>query len=386
MRRLLLLFGAVLPWMVIGVIGAGCDGDPQIVTEPGGGSSAIGGGVAQGGNHAEGGAGGGTGGDHHMGGMAPVRIGIVANTSSEMPAAGDQALAELTAFAAGVRAASVAVAWRDVDGEALDALAARVDDYAARDLAVVLDLLVVDGRADLRPDELAGEAWNAPATKNALDASLAALLSATDGELTAVVFGRRVDAYLAEHPDEESAFAELASEGLSQLAAAGVAQGVGLTYRAQDPTTGYPSLAALGDTTTLAYLPGLGLDQVPADVSHAKALDQMIDLADGRPIHLYAAGYPSASALGSSEAIQSQQLDGLFSALESRRAAFPLVVVQQLNDLDPPSCDALVAAQGLDQGDVLGIHLCSTGLRTVDGEAKPAFDRFQQASAHFAQP
>lgn len=321
-----------------------------------------------------------------MGAVEPVRVGVIANTASSTPAPGDLALAELTAFASGVRAVSVELRWRDIHAAAIDALAARVDDYVERDLAVVLDLSIVDGHADLRPDAVIAEAWNAAATKSALSASIAAVLAATDGDLAAVVLGRRVDAYLAEHPADQQALTELISEGLEQLAAAGVPQGVGLTHLGDNADVAYRGLAALGSITTLAYLPGLGLEQVPVDVSHAKALDQMIDLADGRPIVLQAAGYPSAVEIGSSEDEQAQQLDGMFAALEPRRSAFPVVVVKQLHDLDEDACTALVAAQGLDPGDPLGTHLCSTGLRGVDGAAKPAYTRFLQAAAHFATP
>ena len=309
-----------------------------------------------------------------------------ANTVSLSPAPGEQALAELTAFASGVRAVSVELRWRDIHAAAIDALAARVDDYAERDLAVVLDLLVVDGLADLRPDAVSTEAWNAEATKSALAASIAAVLAATEGDLTAIVLGRRVDAYVALHPADQQTLLELLSEAVDQLEAAGVDRGVGLTYRGADLDESYRGLAALGDISALAYLPGLGLDQVPVDVSHAKALDQMIELADGRPIHLHAAGYPSAPEIGSSEDIQAQQLDGMFAALESRRSAFPVVVVKQLHDLDDEACSAVVTAQGLDPADPLGTHLCSTGLRGVDGEPKPAYARFLQAAAHYAAP
>jgi hypothetical protein len=280
----------------------------------------------------------------------------------------------------------VELPWRDVDGSTVAALASRVDAYAERDLEVVLDLMVVDGREDLRPQVLEGEAWNAPATIADLDGAISTILSATGGKLSAVVLGRRIDAYLAEHPEEDQALAELISFGIDELAAASMHQGVGLTYAGEDPRPTYRGLAALGDTTTLAYLPGLGLEELTADVSHAKALDDMIELAEGRPIHLYAAGYPSAATIGSSPEIQSQQLGGLFDALDARRADFPLVIVQQLHDLDEPSCEALVLAQGAEVGDPLGEHLCSTGLRDVDGAPKPAFSRFLQATAHFSQP
>lgn len=387
MRRLpSLLERSSIVLVACATVWIGCDGNPEVTTPPTGSTSGIGGGNPNGGANAMGGAGGGDGLGGGAGGAEPVRVGVIANTASSSPMPAEQALAELTAFAAGVRVVSVELPWHDIHAGAVDALAGRVDDYVERDLAVVLDLLIVDGQADLRPDAVGAEAWNAQATKSALSAAIASVLAATEGDLMAVVLGRRLDAYVSEHPGDQQPLSELVSDGLSQLEAAGVAAGVGLTYRGADLDDSYRGLATLGDTTALAYLPGLGLDQVSMDVSHAKALDQMIELADGRPIHLHAAGYPSAVEIGSSEDIQAQQLDGMFAALESRRSAFPIVVVRQLHDLDVDACDAVTAAQGLDPGDPLGIHLCSTGLRGADGEPKPAFARFLQAAAHFATP
>lgn len=366
---------------------AACSDGPEVVTSTGGASAGIGGGVQPTGGGGAAGAGGGNGGAEPMGGMAPVRLGVIANTTSSVPAPGDLALAELTALAAGVRSVVVDLPLRDVDVPTVNALALRIDDYAQRDLAVVLNLLVVDGHADLRPEALTTEAWNAPTTVAALDSALSTVVAAAGSDLSALVIGRRVDAYLLEHPGDEAALVELLVGGMAQLEAEAIPRGIGLTYVAdqQAPAT-YRVLAALGDTSALAYLPGLGLEQLAADISHAKALDTMIELAEGRPIHLYAAGYPSAASIGSSADVQAQQLDGLFDALDSRRTAFPLVVIQQLHDLDAPSCEAVVTTQGLEAGDPLGDHWCSTGLRDVDGAPKPAFGRFLQAAAHFAQP
>jgi hypothetical protein len=90
--------------------------------------------------------------------------------------------------------------------------------------------------------------------------------------------------------------------------------------------------------------------------------------------------------LGSSEGMQRSRLDSFFAALEPRRAAFPVIIVHQLHDLDEAGCDALVSAHGLPPNDVFGNYMCHAGLRAADGTPKEAWPRFMQASAHYAHP
>jgi hypothetical protein len=380
--HLLLALGG--PWLALWV---GCQGDPELALPSSSNATGVGGAIMGTGGNGDGGGGMGQGGDMPDGGVEPVRLGLVANTADADSGAGDRALAELTAFATGVRAVSVAVPWNALDDGAIAALATRVDGYVERELSVVLELMVVDGAADLRPEAVAMEAWDAPAVQVALTASIDALATAMADDLSAVVLARRADAYLADNPSAAAAFGAtlgLASDRLTMLA---IPHGVGLTYVAEETTTSaYRGLASLGDRLSVAYLPGLGATAIPVDISHAKALDQMIELADERPVHLYATGFPSATSIGGSGDTQAQQLDGFFDALDSRRASFPIVVVQQLADLDLASCDALLSAQGKAPGDPLGEHLCSTGLTDELGQDKPAWAEFLQASAHFAQP
>ena len=81
--------------------------------------------------------------------------------------------------------------------------------------------------------------------------------------------------------------------------------------------------------------------------------------------------------------LQRSQFDSFFAALDPRRATFPLVVINQLHDVDPARCDMLVEAQGMTTGDPYGTYLCSTGLRDADDIEKAAWPRFLAAAAHY---
>ncbi|MEZ4447531.1 MAG: hypothetical protein R3B72_51115 [Polyangiaceae bacterium] len=387
--RAFLLIAITAPWL-----GLAC-GDEAQVFQPGA-TSSVGAGSTSSGSGGEGDA----GGDEGSGGApppvtpSPVRLGLVTNTPGLTANAAERSLAELTALAAGVRVVSITVPWRDLDELARAQIATQVADHVAQEIQVVINLLVVDGVVDERPDAYLGQPWSDASVASALSQDLDDLVTATGSGVAAIVLGRRVDAYLAAYPDEADALEDVLTGALTQLEAAPPLGAVGLSFieetRLEDAPEElrdrYQSLAEASPLLALDYLPGLGDEQAGATVAHAKALDRMIARAEERPILIHGFGYPSGDSLGSSGEAQAQQLDTFFEALEPRRAHFPWVFIRQLADFDAEACDALTAAQGFSPTDPETTHWCSLGLRDVTGEPKPAWTRFVQAAAHLASP
>jgi hypothetical protein len=112
----------------------------------------------------------------------------------------------------------------------------------------------------------------------------------------------------------------------------------------------------------------------------------MAALADGRPVILQAAGYPSAMEAGGSDEKQRLFFETLFDALAPRRAAFPFVNVVELHDPSPFACDARVIAQGEDPAGAFARFACSLGLFDQAGEDKPAWMAVATGAATFATP
>ncbi len=344
------------------------------------------------------GVGGGAGGDDvptPQGGHGPVHLGLTANPvalGGVAPTPDDVLNAELTVYAAGVGAILLDVRFDALDEQAFAQLEQRVAAYAERGLEVILTVTVVDGLVAQRPAAAEGLDWDDPDTVSALEGLLSEILSRSGAKVSVLVLGRRVDAYLEAHPAEATALRTLLEAGLSHVKSLReeVVTGVGLSYLAV-PRAAFAPLAALGDALVLSYLPGLGDASYPTDTAPAKDLDAMVALAAGeqddapRPIVLHAVAHPSAEVLAVTPEGQRQQLDAFFAAFTPRRSWFSHVNVHQLHDLDDAACEALVEAQGLDGGDPWGSYMCSTGLRGVDGVAKPAWTRFLQAAAALAE-
>jgi hypothetical protein len=308
---------------------------------------------------------------------------------SRDPKPSDVLLAELTAYAAGVRAQVVTAHWADLtSGLGVDALAAKVDDLGKRGLTVVVVIDVVDRRVARRPEELAALAWDSPAAIAAVEKLAKSLVGAIGNKVAALVIGKNADVYVQSHPAEATGFASFASAALAAIAQSSDSApraGVGLTY-SPTPSNTYTSLAALGTALVISYLPELGKASVAAAFTPAKDLDAMLAIANKRPVYLAELGFTSATSLSTTDDAQAQHLADFSAALQPRRSGFPVVNVARLHDLGASACAKYASEQKLAATDPEVIYICSAGLRHASGAAKKAWYAFLSASAAYAQP
>jgi hypothetical protein len=332
------------------------------------------------------------------GGAAPVYLALTPNpvypADGGPPGASDLLLAELTTLAVGVRAVVLEARWSALGGDAaaVAALAARVHDYAARGLRVVLLLLAVDGATVLPPPGVVTSTLDDPASIGALTSTVDAVLAAMGPELAALVVGRDVDRFAEIFPAQAPALAALLGAAVARVAnasggdMAAPLSAVGLTFPPAAVPGAAEALLALGEAAAFTYFPSFGATQLAAEISPAKDLDAIGELAGMRPTLLLAVGHPSSAALGGSPDLQAQFLSSFFTALAPRRADFPFVSWYTLHDLPAAPCDALALAQGGSPDDPAARYLCTAGLRTEAGLPKPAWQGFVQAAAGYASP
>lgn len=326
--------------------------------------------------------------------VTPVLIGITPSPRSDHtdgPTAGDYLEAELTTFAVGVRGAVVTRALRDLDDDALDALDALGDLYAARGLRVLFNLALVDRAADGRPPPLDALPWDAPEVALAVHQAIDGVLARFGGELAYLTVGRDVDVYLAGRAGERAAFEQVAADACAYAAAhpaapEGLRVGVGFSFEGASSSPSFPALVAAGDAAVLSYLPGLAAGRAAPTSTVAGALDAMAALADGRPVVLQAVGYPSSTTVSGSDEKQRAFFQTLFDALGPRRAAFAFVNVAELHDPTPAACDAHAAAQGEPPGGLFASFACSLGLFDQGAAYRPAWLEVASSSAAFATP
>ena len=333
------------------------------------------------------------GGNDVGGGMASaVRIGINPNPLHKgdgTPTASEVVFAELTSYAAGVRAVVLVAHWSDLASEAgMTAFVAKIADAHARGLDVIATVDVVDRRVARRPAQLAALGWDHPENISSIESVLLALVAKSGGDLRALVIGHDVDVYAAIHPNEAKALQAFLTTAVSvvQSGPNPPLSAVGLSYVGPPPNGTYAGLAAYGSALAISYAPGLGQLAVSNAAAHAKDLDAMAALAGMRPVLLTSVSFTSAAPLGATADAQAQHVTDLVAALQPRRAGFPVVNLSALYDPSPSRCAAYAKDQGLPDNHPEVTYLCNAGVRDNTGATKKAWYSFLAASATYAQP
>ncbi|MEB2310221.1 MAG: hypothetical protein OZ921_14545 [Sorangiineae bacterium] len=339
---------------------------------------------------------------------SPVRVGVlpgarVADDAGVTPA--NELAGVLDVIALGSRAVTVERRWREL----FDAsLAPREDEWrrltatgrllAESQRKLVFSLALVDGALDARPDGLGS--WGSVETRAAAERLIDRALTSFGAELAYLELGSELDRSLRlASPGERAELIALFAHLVEYARAApalppGVAVGVGATLDGlvADSPPGLVALARRGDVAMASYFP-MGQDfsaRAPGTASSdLSALSAALRGADAAPFPIVLArvGYPSAGAAAGSEERQRAFLDDLFKTLALRRADYPVVVVDALDDAPPALCAERALALGAAPGDEAAeAFACSLGLRRADGSARPALASVIGGLASFMSP
>lgn len=198
--------------------------------------------------------------------------------------------------------------------------------------------------------------------------------------------GNEVDGWLSAHPEEVAAFAAFVAAARERVQERHpeVAIGVTMTYSG---AVAHPdilaAMQAASDVVAFTYYP-LNADftvQDPAVV--ADDIARIVALANGGPVLLQEVGYPSGylpeSGNGSSGDLQAQFVDAMFDAL-AVHPEIRFVSFLQLGEWPGDLCDFFAQYYAIG-GETFREYLCTLGLRTYSGKAKPAYDVFLERVA-----
>lgn len=243
--------------------------------------------------------------------------------------------------------------------------------YPGFGLSVTLTFSVIDTVSDRRPADLRDRSWDDPETIKRAAAHVDAVLSRMpDIVLTGVAIGNEVDGFL-KSGDEIAAFVRFlaATRKVVEDRRPGVPVGTKLTFAAlPDPL--YRPLLEASSGAFVTYYP-LQPDFSARDASTVPGdLAIMLDASSGLPLIIAEAGYPSEGCNGSPAAQQEffvRLLDGVRDA-----NTVAVVSLTWLHDIPSSQVDAYMSYYGVRTACFAGF-LGSLGLKTADGDAKPAF-------------
>ncbi|MGB8813329.1 MAG: hypothetical protein WCC57_09090 [Paracoccaceae bacterium] len=311
---------------------------------------------------------------------APVRAEQTLSVAVTMAQDRDFIQAMLAAQKIGAQATTLSLFWDEtmVDGHyapARDWSTVANSFYPTIRVKLSLVLSVIDTVVDRRPAELRGLAWDDPALLTAFEAYATAVISRMDRvDLVSISIGNEVDGYLASGA-EWAAYQQffIRAKAVVKRLRPSVPVGVNLTWPELNGASGEQAqaLAAQGDVWLINHysLDGGFAIRPPSEIT--ATLDAMLKMAGDAPVYLAEVGYPSGGC-GSDEAGQLAFYQTLFAAWDARAARIPLITLVWLHDLPDSEVQNLAEYYGVG-GDCFARYLGTLGLRTYEGEDKPAY-------------
>ncbi|MEM7497958.1 MAG: hypothetical protein AAF371_08195 [Pseudomonadota bacterium] len=280
---------------------------------------------------------------------------------------------------AGAGATSLSLFWDDLEriegrySPEIDWPALANAYYPSAGLSLTLTFSVIDTATDRRPARFRQSRWDDPEMIAAFASHIDDVMSRlSDTDVLSVSIGNEVDGFLASEK-EIAAFAQFLDAARRRVERwrPGVSIGTKLTYsgfRADAPR--WQPLLARSSGVHVTYYPldeGFrvrpGLD-VAADLGHIR------HLSGERPVFILEAGYPSEGC-GAESAGQTAFVQALLGAASARDSGVSLVSLTWLTDLTDAEVEQYRRYYGVGD-DCFARFLASIGLRSQDGDAKPA--------------
>ncbi|MHA7819952.1 MAG: hypothetical protein ACX930_09930 [Erythrobacter sp.] len=259
--------------------------------------------------------------------------------------------------------------------------------YPSRNVSLSVSIVGIDTNVDRRPADLAALPYDHPEViaryRGVIDWVLDQM---RDTRITNFAIGNEVDGLLAADPDlwpaYTAAFGELAQFVRDKRP--GLTVGSKVTFGAvfdADTRALYLPLLDLSDAAMVTYYP-LADDFMARELGDvARDFALLAALPAGKPVHLLECGYPSAAALGSSEAQQAEFVSACFAGWDEHRDRIAQIDFFALHDFSPAIVDELRQYYGISQNGAA--FLGSLGLRKWPGEGrdKQGWTRFGLESA-----
>ncbi len=285
--------------------------------------------------------------------------------------------------ALGMQATSLALTWDDLETAPNtydpnpNNLAIAESFYPGVNTQISLEINPIDTVKRRMPSDLMSLPFDNPIVISRYESLLQwALTQIPDLQLTSLTIGNEVDVYLDNNPSEwpqyitffqqVSAYARTLRPGL-KVGVKGTFAGMSGPAQAN-----MQALNQYSDVVQVTYYP-LNTDFSPESPTVVGTdFNTLTGLYPGRSIYLLEAGYPSSTDCSSSEALQSQFIDQVFSAWDAHNDQIKLISFFSLTDLSPQTVSQLLTYYGISTP-CFADYLGNLGLITYDGQQKQAY-------------
>lgn len=236
-----------------------------------------------------------------------------------------------------------------------------------------IPIITIDKRS--MPSDIAALSFDNPAVKTRFRALIDAIKSELNDRVWYISLGNEVDTYFSTHASEWPAYISLVEDARNYLHTFRADIEVGVTTTFEGATTTAASNVSLLNTNMdiviLTYYP-VGSNFVPREPSTVKVdVAKMQNLAGGKKLIIQEWGYPSSTALGSSEQKQAEFYKNSFIEFkEYGSIAFPFISLFKFRDWSSSYCQTLT---GQGPGQNFYEFMSSLGIKKNDGTAKQAY-------------
>lgn len=271
----------------------------------------------------------------------------------------------------------------------LTSLSDAIDNAISHDMAQFIGIQMINTNQREMPAEFATADFDDPAVIAQFKLLLDRVVTPNAGKIKYLSIGNEVDAYLRAHPAEWASYKMFFDAAVDYAHTLDPDIQVGVTATAEGAltlsTTQLQQLNENSDVVILTYYPidfaGDGTVTVRTPQSPAVDFTEMLGFAGDRPLILQEVGYPASPLNSSSENMQSQFIESVFSAWRDNAENIPFLNFFVLHDFTAQMCAEFTSyygAAGLANAESFGAYLCTLGLRKDDGTPRAAWDTLLQ--------
>lgn len=249
--------------------------------------------------------------------------------------------------------------------------------YGYKTIFLNIPIIAVNTRS--MPADIATLSFDDPFVKSRFHALIDAIQGQINDQVKYISLGNEVDTYFSTHPSEWAAYRILVEDARTYLKTVkpGVVVGVTTTFDGATSkfVTEVGTLNTGMDAVMLTYYP-VSSSFAPRDPGTvADDVAKMNDISLGKPVVMQEWGYPSSTALGSSESKQAAFIYNSLVELERRGVnKFPFISFFKYRDWESSYVETIT---GQKAGQPFFEFMNSLGLRKNDGSPKEAFTVIQ---------
>lgn len=205
---------------------------------------------------------------------------------------------------------------------------------------------------------------------------------------TQFLVGNEVDVYFESHPDELASYLDFFKKArlliLEKYPSAQVGMSVTFEGLKKNRAKIIRQIIEAGDAAFFTYYPLSVNEQSNPD--YQQDIDEILETAGGKQVFLQEIGYSTLPLSVTSEQKQEEFFKFILPVIRQEPRITMAAIFAQ-HDIDPPMCQTLIKYYGFSKasGEFKSLFrdmICSLGLKTFDGKAKPAWNtvsRFLQS-------